>query len=302
MVLVLIPIGALLYALYAYATSGLSHQWGEALANWLKDISPFGSTIGSPVARWIVHGAEWISNRMGEAFTPLAGKAVNWFGGMGDFVKHFIETALNAPLDLIVFARWLLERELPRLIHALPTSVSQLVHDLAKALHHITAEIPRLERYAKGAAIAAATGILAPFVAALPALGWLRHHLTAIVRAAAHAGGAVLPWADLPDIKKWLHANRAKITRLEGLLGIAGAAALVARALGGVSAKCVRNGNIGRVARRLCGLDTSLIDTLLLDMAAILSVVSVVEFANELRAIEDEALKVAGTLIKEWPS
>jgi hypothetical protein len=301
MILVLIPIGAFLYALYAYATNGLSHQWGEAITKWIVDVSPFGSTFGKPIARWIVHLADWISNRMAEAYTPLARQAVNWFGGIGDFVKHFMETALNAPLDLIVFARWLLERELPRLIHALPTSVSQLVHDMSKALHKITAEIPRLERYAKAAALAAATGILAPFVAAMPALGWLRHHLAAIVRAAAHAGGAVLPWADLPDIKKWLHANRAKITRLEALLGIAGAAALVGRALGGVSAKCIRSGNISRVAKRLCGLDTSLVDTLLLDSLAIVSAISVVEFAEALLEIESEAIKIMGAGIKEFP-
>jgi hypothetical protein len=301
MVLVLIPVGVFLYALYAYATNGLSHQWGEAITKWIVDVSPFGSTFGKPIARWIVHLADWISNRMAEAYTPLARHAVNWFGGMADFVKHFIETALSAPLDLIVFARWLLERELPRLIHALPTSVSQLVHDMAKALHSITAEIPRLERYAKGVARAAAFGIIAPFVAALPALGWLKHHLGSIARAAAHAGSIALPWADLPDIKKWLHANRARITRLEGLLGIAGAAALVARALGGVSAKCIRNGNISKVAKRLCGLDANVLESLLLDGLVIVSAISVVEFAEALLEIESEAIKIMGAGIKEFP-
>jgi hypothetical protein len=64
---------------------------------------------------------------------------------------------------------------------------------------------------------------------------------------------------------------------------------------------CVRKGNIGKVARRLCGLDGALVDLLLLETTLIVGAVSVVEFAEALLVIEDEALKIAHTLIKEFP-
>lgn len=92
-----------------------------------------------------------------------------------------------------------------------------------------------------------------------------------------------------------------RLRRVEGLFAAGVLAAAIANVLG-VATKCLRSGNIGRTARRICGMDTSLLNLLLQDGLAILGAVSVVEFAKDLQAIENEAIAVLGGLIKEWPS
>ena len=127
-----------------------------------------------------------------------------------------------------------------------------------------------------------------------------------IVRKMA-AGAATLPgWVihiprELRDIKSDIRGIRKSLRHPATFLGAAVMAGLIANVLG-VATRCVRRGNIGKTARRICGMDPSLLDSLLIDGLAILGAVSVVEFAKDLQAIEDEAISVLGAMIHEWPS
>lgn len=59
---------------------------------------------------------------------------------------------------------------------------------------------------------------------------------------------------------------------------------------------------VGNVGKRICGLDSSLLQSLLLDTLAIASVISVVEMAEVLQELEHEALVILHAGIKEMPS
>lgn len=100
--------------------------------------------------------------------------------------------------------------------------------------------------------------------------------------------------------KRNLRLSR-RLSRVEGLFAAGVMAAVLANVLG-VATRCIRRGNVAKAARSICGLDSNLFESLLGDLIAITSVLSVVEFATELRAIEDEAIGIMGKLVREWPS
>ena len=132
------------------------------------------------------------------------------------------------------------------------------------------------------------------------------HTITRYVRQAVGAAQTVPGWViHLPrEIGSLRRANNRlghRVKRLEGIFGATVAAGIIANVLG-VSARCLRRGNVGKAARSVCGLDTNLLDSLLLDGLAIVGALSVVEFAEGLRAIEGEAVKILGAGIREWPS
>lgn len=127
---------------------------------------------------------------------------------------------------------------------------------------------------------------------------------TAVKAAAIAVPGVIgLPkvWSEIHGLTKRNLGLAKRLRQIEALLGAAAFAGLMANALG-LSLRCLRHGNIGRASRAICGLDEGLFASLLGDLTAILSVVSIVEFANDLRAVEDEALSIMGALVREWPS
>lgn len=134
----------------------------------------------------------------------------------------------------------------------------------------------------------------------------VEHTATTVVRKAVGGAVAFPPWVmHLPRRVKSLEGDATRLShrvrKLEGLLAASVAAGVLANVLG-VATRCLRKGNLGRAARQVCGLDESFFNSLLGDLIAITSVLSVVEFATEMRAIEDEALKIIAAGVREWPS
>ena len=134
----------------------------------------------------------------------------------------------------------------------------------------------------------------------------LEHVTVQTVKTVVRTSVAFPPWViRLPGRVRGLEHDASqlgkRLRKVEGLFAAGVMAAVVANVLG-VATRCLRSGNIGRSARQVCGADSSLIDSLLGDLLAITSVLSVVEFANELRAIEGEAIGIMGALVREWPS
>lgn len=156
-----------------------------------------------------------------------------------------------------------------------------------------------LPRWVKALIYAAVPPLVIPLVAKLLAgihptkltrlivnkIGLTRAQVKAMIATAiAAAGTVVLPLPHVWPRIKQLERDRANIwkrlRRLEGLLGATGAALLVARALGLSSVRCVKTGNIGRAARRWCGLDNLIVDALLADLAFTAGAISIVELAK----------------------
>lgn len=127
-----------------------------------------------------------------------------------------------------------------------------------------------------------------------------------IAAAVGTAGAIAFPWPKINRRFRRLERDRANIwkrlRRVEALIGVTAFAAVLAKTLGLRSVRCLKDGNIGRGARAFCAADSGLIGSLLGDLLAILGIVSVVEFAHELLAIEDEALAIAHRLIQEFPA
>jgi hypothetical protein len=180
---------------------------------------------------------------------------------------------------------------------------------IAKIVRSIIAkELPHVGKVVKAVAHDATTVIYRPVKAFGARLTKAEKRLAALAAAIAALGGAIhLPGPTLSLPKTWRGLTRRlsraekRIKRVEGLFA-AGVLAVVMANVLGVTAKCLRSGNVGKVARRICGLDVRTLENLLLGTVAIVGTLSVVEFAEAMLAVEDEAIAVAGKLIDEWPS
>lgn len=282
-------LAALAYCVFVGLRFGWEHTFGaifESIASvkinlrGLPDIHPFA---------WLHDANRSVMNAL-EAGADKSQHAMGYLFHGAAIIQGWIARELvGLARDTLAWADWFQHAHLPKWLKAMAYALFPplLIHRLVKAA--IAAELPHLGR------------VVITKVQ--------RQTVTRVVKViAATAGAVALPgWVlHLPKRVRTLEHERTHIWRrfrkLEVLLGATGAAALLARALGVSSARCFRDGNIGRAARRFCGLDSSLVESMLLDLVAVVSVVSVVEFAEDLRAIEDEAIAVFGAMIREWPS
>ena len=130
----------------------------------------------------------------------------------------------------------------------------------------------------------------------------ITHRVVKIVHAVAHPGTIALP--GITKDLRWLRNREASLSKrlhkVEGLFAAGVLAAVLAQVFG-VATKCLRSGNTGRAVRRICGMDASLFESLLLDTVAILGVISVVEFAEAMLEVEDVAVGVLRAGIREFP-
>lgn len=301
MVLVLVPIGLLLAAFVLLSLSTNSRTVSDSIVRWCFGWLVFLPFAGRAIEPAILDLSKWISHTLGNVYIRLAKRPVSWLAGMAQYVRFIADSTLYQPIKLLEAVRWLLATEIPHLIKGLPTAVTRLVHDASRIVSGLERDVGRLTAHLPGQVRtlikAALIGAIGPFL--LP-LRWLLHSWRQIAHAAAHAGSIALPWVEVPKLTRRANAQAKRLTRIEKLLGVAAASALVARAFR-ISTTCVRDGNVGKLARRLCGLDSLLMDALLLDTVLIVGAISVVDFAEGLLAIEDEAVKILGVAIREFP-
>lgn len=215
-------------------------------------------------------------------FFHAAGVIVGWMANFALATATTMEHAFG----------WLIHQGIPKLAKNLvyvaypPAFLYKLI---ASRLAHL---LPHVGRVVKVVAHDATTVIYRPvkaFERRLTHDEALLHRLYAHV---VHAvGGIALPLpVDTPAVNwrgftRRLSRIERRLHRAEGWLA-AGALALAIGNVLGVSARCLRSGNIGRTARRLCGLDRLLMDALLADLGFMAGTVSIVEFAKALQRAE----------------
>lgn len=289
-----IPFLFIVLAIGGMAVVSLSQPFGSALTGWLKSLGLFGTVLVGPVASLTVGLARWISNRVGAAILDATGHVVGWFGALYGIIAHVFTSALMWPIEMLRFQEWLLTRGIPRIVRSLTHGSTTILTVGAKRLDALARAIVAAERFVLGrirpVARAAAIAAVAPV---LPYIHWLRQHVAAL----AHAIPRAIPWHYPRD---WSHTLK-RIKRLERLLAAGVGVAAVVAALARLGLSWIRCRNVTKAGKAVCGLDTNLLDSLLLDAVAIFSVLSVVEFAKELRTVEDEALTIMGKLVREWP-
>jgi len=290
-----IPFLALVIFTVALGLAATQRSWSDGLVSWLQSVGRVGALIAGPAGTLAVSVTRWITHRIGEAFGDAERLATTWISAIFQYFDLVITNALEWPLWLWKVQRWLLFHELPNLLKQVPHAVTSTVTKVVRRVRVIertVVKFPRLSREAAKALVSAAVAIYVhPFLADLQ---WLRRHF--------HALTAVLPRAlpiphapTFPNIWKRLRALEKKLAVPVGI-------AAVAAALARLGIGWVRCNNVRRVGKSVCGFDTNLLDSLLLDGLAIFGAVSVVEFANGLRAIEDEAIGIMGKLVREWPT
>jgi hypothetical protein len=261
--LALVGIGLLLAAFVAYATSQQGHAWADAIVNWFSGWLIKLPIIGESIASLIAKGATWISNRLGHLYLGLEQPVVNWVGAIGKYVQFVSDATLDAPVQLLSAVRWLVTSEIPYLIHALPNSVTALVHAAQRELgaleRQVAKDVAGFAGLSRKIATAILLGFLAPYLASIR---YFAHLWRKIAHAAAHAGGIAVPWIEVPRLRREERAISKRLGKVEKLLGVTALAGVMAGVFG-VTRSCLTRGNVGRTARSLCGVPSHLLDDFL---------------------------------------
>lgn len=289
------PLIVILAAFVTLALAATQRSWSSGFVSWLQSFGRIGVLLGGVTADLAVKMTRYITNRLGGEWRDLERLAVAWVSGAYQWAALAVVQALAWPYYLFRLQSWLLTVELPRLIRALPHAGTTVLHAVTTRVVRIERTVVRLPKLTKAqtkAMVAAAIAVtVGPY---LRWLRWLRAHAPALSRVIAHA----LPLPNVPAIPNLWKRIRALEKRLAVPLGIAA----VVAALGRLGLGWIRCGKVRQLGRSVCGLDQNLLESLLLDSLAIFSIVSVVEFANGLRTIEDEAVTILHHLIREFPA
>lgn len=211
-----------------------------------------------------IQGSEWAWHKMLHA-TAVAwqqiGETVHQVANDGaaalDYLRrHTIPTAIAAAL----LGPWAAIRALQALVHDLRPVVHDTTHKIVKT---VTVEVPHALTRAEEAAIAA-----------------LVH-----VPAAVHTAVAI-PQTGIDYVGREVGALRHRVDGLARQLRPAAVAGLVAAAafsvLGLGWLKC---SNVGKVGRRVCGLDSRILDGLLAGLIAVFGTIGLVAFARDVQAV-----------------
>lgn len=293
--LVAVPFLVLAVVVVSLSTAALQRQVSEGFIAFLRQSVRGAAVIIGPSAELAVRLTQWVTHKIGAAFHDAERLAVGWFGGLSTWAKVVIEAALGWPIELARLTFWLLDVEIPRLIRALPTAATKVLHVTTTRVVRIERTITKLPKMsAKQARSLIAAAVAAYVLPYLAPLKWLRAHF--------HALTAVLPHTIPLSLGRTITGIRKRLRRLERITAAGVGVGAVALALSRLGLSWVRCRKVGKVGKRLCGMDDSLLDSLLLDALVGIGAASVVEFAEGLRAIEDEAVAVLRGMIREWPA
>lgn len=290
-----IPLLVIVTALVGLGFIVISRSSSEGITGWLIGTLGRAATLGLLLIPGAVQLTRYVSNHVGKAVSNATILTVHWFAGLVRWAEAFGAMALSWPTELFRAVNWIVYHEVPRIVRALAHGVTVVAGYSVKRLGALERAIVNMERfltkYARKVAVAAVTVALFPW---LPFLHWLRTHVATL----AHAIPKAIPWHYPRD---WTHTLK-RLRKLERSLTKPAILAAVAVAIGAAAVKLFRCPQFLRAGSRACSLDKSLFESLLADTLAIASLMSVVEFAHELRAVEDEALKIMGSLVREWPT
>lgn len=296
----LIPLEYLLVVLVGLGMALLSRPHSGGFLNGLVRIVRWVPVFGGLTAEQIVKLDRWVTNEIGKATGALTAQASKWFGAMAHYQDVVGYWSLYWPLGLEHAVRHLVERVIPHSINARTKPLSRRIdateaqvkattgyaHSFPKRIHAVDTrpKVNVIERVAMPHA---------------KEWEWVHDHFDALKKAlagtAAAVAGHALPHAPAwtpPWAKIWKDIKSVRKDLLYWTTAT-GAAVLVARAIGGVSARCVKRGNIGKFARRLCGLDSLIADALLADLAFVAGTISIVDFA---KALQKAAPVTAGSM------
>lgn len=195
-------------------------------------------------------------------------------------------------------------------VHWLGKEIASLAHDTAQAVEglHVTQVTNVYRKVNPG--LAAKVGALAATVAAL------RHQLVREASRVAHVAQAkavaVQHAISVPDVgalpravprvgqlEREISEGLARLRDYAKRFGPATAVGTVAFVLGRLGMTWARCSKVNRVGRGVCGLNDSLLESLLADALLVVGAISVVEFAEELQALESATVSAMRGFVRE---
>jgi hypothetical protein len=247
--------------------------------------------------KWVVHihlggPFEAINRTVLNTLETLAAKSEHGMGymfhGAGVIQGWAVRETLHLAASVLSWATWLQRSHLPRWVKALVYAAvppALLLRLITAAIH---ANLPGLARSilhtAEHVVTHTVTRIVSATHGALALPGWVIH-LPRRVGRLEH---------------EWTNAwNRLK--RLERLLTATGAAALVIAGLAHLGLRWLRCSNVTKAGRAICGTDGNLLESLLGDVLLVVGLVSVVEFAEGMQAIEGASIDIMRGIVREFP-
>jgi hypothetical protein len=287
----ILALGALLSTMVLYGMLQGSQSWLTTLLNRLAH--PQGNFITraalypvTKAAQGVISVLHSVEHTMSVAAVHGMGAVTRWFDGLARWLTHNAIVAGNFAEEVASGFERLTVHTIPR---AVAKAIAVPIHEVRVGLRHTEAELAQLRRYARG----------------IDTL--VRDRLWPALRRVAHAVDVTLP-RSLGRVRARVGAAERAIARpsnrwikavwRRGWI-LVGAGLMVKFLVRKFPYLFCRNST--NALKAVCGLETSLLDSLLLDATAIIGAVSVVEFAEALLEVEDEALGVFRGLIKELP-
>lgn len=292
MPLVIVPLAILLTAFVAYGTAFLARSQGSAWASWVKDALGATFLVGVLLSNAATSLAKWIAHEVGAHFGQVEGQTVQWLAALGTAIDYSAQSIAGIAYDLHRFSRWLVLQEIPKLVHALPNSVTSVVHAITKRVVTVERTVVKLPGLTK-AQIRAAVAVAIPGIVArdLPYFDWLKKHLGALEKILAGAAAGTI--GALIDLPKDLIGIRKRLGKLEKLSIASIATGAVAVALARLGVTWIRCNNWKRLGRGVCNLPASIISDLLgllTDVFILADICQVVKLLQDAYADVEEPL------------
>jgi hypothetical protein len=235
----------------------------RALDDTVRNALVNGAKKAEHLAGYFFHGCAVIARWMAREIEQTANDVADW----AEWFQHAHLPKWVKALVYATFPPALIARLVQAAIHANLPHVARTT--TTKVEHVVTHTVTRIVRASSGAV-------------AIP--GW-------VIRLPSRVG----------DVERDLSGVKARLKSLEKYAGATAAVALFTAAIAKLGLKWIRCRNVKRTGKAVCGMDASLLESLLGDALLIVGTLSVVTFAKEMLAIEDEAVAIMRKLVKEIP-
>ena len=243
------------------------------------------------------------------AYANATHRAVGYFWAQAAHLQTWIGDEIAATAeDMYGWAEWLQHRHLPTWAKWAMRAAFPVAYLTKLIADEVRKQLPHAKHVAAGEATRVEVVLDRPAITRLEdEIAALRQWVVtrpAAAKAAAIGVGAhalpnvhIFPRLHALDLARLRH--NARLKRLEKLLGAAGAAAIMANALGLPNWRCITRGNLGRASRAICGLDSALFAALLAGLVVVEYPLSLEDLAHDYLAVIDEVAGLVTAGVKE---
>lgn len=261
--------------------------------------------LGAPI-RALDNGVKHSLAAGVSTFDHAMGLFFHWAGLLLAWMVNF---AAATAQDTLALARWMTHIHLPRYAKWAIRAAFPLAWLTKLISEQIAKALPKVMHIAKGIAHTTTIVVTHPVRAIEAEIAKLRAKVTALAHAVeGYAGAIPLPHNPFTLPKAWRGLTRRlarierRLHRAEGWLAAGALAVAMANVLG-VSARCLRSGNVGKVARRLCGLSPRALEDLLgliVDALILTNICQVISLMGDALGFIEPELTAFITAAETW--